>query len=265
MRNIKLEIEYDGTNYCGWQIQSCTSYIVYRISIQETLEKILSKILQEKIKVIGSGRTDAGVHALAQVANFKTDSSIALEKLQNGLNALLPEDISINKVEERSLDFHSRFSAKSKVYRYTILNLPSRSAILRNVVYFYPYSLDINLMRKQARYLLGKHDFRSFCASKSGVKDTIRTIKKISIRKICYPLSLPCRQAGAIRYPLLVIDIEANGFLYNMVRNIVGTLIEIGRGKISQGSIKKILYSRDRTLAGPTAPARGLCLVEVKY
>jgi len=260
MRNLKLVIEYDGTNYCGWQVQAhnkCKS------SIQETLEKALKRILRKKIKLIGSGRTDSGVHGRGQVANFKTDSGIAPEKLQKALNAVLPDDISVIKTEETGADFHSRFSAKSKVYRYTILNRPSRPAILRGAVHFCSYPLDLKLMRKEARVLLGRHDFKSFCASGSNTKETIRTIKRITIRKLPYNLSPITHNLN--EFPLILIDIEADGFLYNMVRNIVGTLIEIGRGRFFRGSLEKILLSGNRKLAGPTVPAKGLCLLKVRY
>jgi len=254
MRNIKLTIEYDGTNYCGWQVQSRHA----PKSIQETIEKTLSKILQEKIRLIASGRTDAGVHALAQVANFKTNSNIALDKLKRALNGNLPDDIAINKIEEVNLDFHSRFHAKSKIYRYTILNRGWPSPLLRNTVYCYPYLLDIRLMQKEAECLLGKHDFKAFCASGSSTQTTIRTIKNISISsKPCTLYPVPCT--------FITIDIEADGFLYNMVRNIVGTLIEIGRGRFPRGGVKKILRSKNRKLAGPTVPACGLCLLKVTF
>ncbi len=261
MRNIKLTIEYDGTSYCGWQVQkSHRSQVTGHKSqsIQGTIEKALRKILQEKIRLIASGRTDAGAHALAQVANFKTSSHIPLEKLQKALNALLPGDIKIVKAEEKAMDFHSRFNAKSKVYRYTILNRNYPSAFLRNTAYFYPYGLDIKLMRKASCCLLGKHDFKAFCASGSGAKNTVRIVKKIAIKRAVYA-------PYAMRYTLITIDIEADGFLYNMARNIVGTLIEAGRGRFSGGYFKKILVSKDRKLAGPTLPAHGLCLLEVKY
>ncbi|MDI6758920.1 MAG: tRNA pseudouridine(38-40) synthase TruA [Candidatus Omnitrophota bacterium] len=260
MRNIRLEIEYDGTNYCGWQIQNRhTSGAKYRWSIQEVIEKTLQKILQEKIKIIASGRTDAGVHARAQTANFKTNNNISPEKLQKALNGLLPEDISVNKVFDAPLNFHSRFSAKTKVYRYTILNRSFSQPLLRNTVYHYPYPLNIRLMQDEANALLGRHDFKAFCASNSNIKDTFRTIKKISIRKTSSCTLCPISTA------FLVIEIEADGFLYNMVRNITGTLLEIGRGKFPVGSIKKILHSANRIFAGPTAPAKGLCLLKVKY
>lgn len=262
MRNIKLVLEYDGANYCGWQIQKshkaaprmrsgqAKSQSRPAISIQESIEKVLSKILQEKIRLNASGRTDAGVHALAQVANFNTNSRIELKRLQRALNALLPDDISVIKAEDALPDFHSRFNAESKLYRYTILNRPYRSVFLKNRAYFYPYPLDLKLMQNESRVLLGKHDFSSFRASGSSAKDSIRTIKKLKITR-----------AG----DFIHIHIEAEGFLYNMVRNIVGTLIEIGRGKFAKGSLKKILQARNRRNAGPTVPACGLYLERVKY
>lgn len=263
MRNIKLEIEYEGTNYCGWQAQSIrqshkaqgtrhksqgTSH--KKKAIQEVIEDILQKILQEKIRLIASGRTDAGVHALAQVANFKTNSAISLEKLQKALNGLLPDDIVITNIEEEDLEFHSRFLPKSKIYRYTILNRRYPSAILRGTVYFYPYPLNARAMRKESRVLLGRHNFKSFQATNKLERSSIRVIKSIGITK---------------NRDLLHIEIEGSGFLHNMVRNIVGTLIEIGRGKIPPESLKKILLAKDRRFAGPTAPAKGLCLIKVKY
>ncbi len=246
MRNLKLEIEYDGTNYCGWQVQDSPR----KKSIQEVIEKILSSILQEKIRLVVSGRTDAGVHAAAQVANFTTKSGIATEKLLGALNGCLPADITIAAVEEEKPGFHSRYGAKSKVYRYTILNRRHPSALLRNTVYFYPHPLDLRLIRQEAKSLLGRHDFKSFQGSDAKKEDTVRTIKAVKVSK---------------KADLVTIDIEGDGFLYNMVRSIAGTLIDIGRGKLAAGSIKKILLLRDRRAAGPTAPAKGLCLVRVKY
>ncbi len=251
MRNIKLTIEYDGTNYRGWQVQrQAPSARRQADTIQETIEKALRKILQEKIKLVASGRTDSGVHALAQIANFKTGSNLPLEKIQKALNGLLPGDIAVSKAEEAGDSFHARFDAKSKIYRYTILNRPYRSAFLRNRVHFFSYPLDIKLMRQEAKCLIGRHDLKSFQAVDKKKRDSVRTIKSLKITK----------EEG-----MVYIDIEAQGFLYNMARNIVGTLIEIGRGKMAKGSLKKILFSRSRLVAGPTAPASGLCLLEVKY
>lgn len=251
MRNITLTLEYDGTRFAGWQTQKSRTIKSQKCpTLQETIEKVLQQILQEKVKLIASGRTDAGVHAKAQVANFKTCSKLSLSRLQEGLNALLPDDISVAAIEEAPFDFHSRFSAKSKTYRYTILYQKHRSALLKDKAYFCRYPLDIALMQKEAKCLLGEHDFKAFQASTKKVKNPLRIIKQIIITQ---------------EAPLLHIDIEANSFLYNMVRNIVGTLIEIGRGRLAPGSMKKILLSKDRKLAGPTAPACGLCLMEVKY
>lgn len=246
MRNIKLEIEYDGSAYSGWQVQPKGR----GKTIQAVIEKTLRKILQEKVKLTASGRTDAGVHARAQVANFFTRSGMKLSRLKIAVNGLLPEDIKVTSLSEEDKSFHSRFGAKSKVYRYTILNRDYSSPLLRNTVYFYPHPLNIKLMRKEARALLGRHNFSAFCASRGKEKNPVKTIKKLSIVK---------------KNDFIHINFEADGFLYNMVRNIVGTLVEIGRGALAAGSLKKILLARKRTLAGPTIPAKGLCLLEVKY
>jgi len=251
MRNLRLEIEYAGTNYCGWQVQRRQKAKGKRQkSIQEIIEKTLHRILQEKVRLIASGRTDSGVHAQGQIANFKTTSGIPLEKLQRALNGLLPQDITIKSIKQVPLDFHSRFAAKSKAYRYSILNRLYPSVFLRNRVYFYPYPLDIKIMQTEAKVLLGRHDFKAFKASGSITERTVRTIKRIKISK---------------EGDLIHVDIEADGFLYNMVRNIVGTLIEIGRARFPKGSLKRILASRNRKLAGPTAPPGGLCLLAVRY
>jgi tRNA pseudouridine38-40 synthase len=246
-RNIRLTVEYDGTDYCGWQVQTRNRS---KKSIQGVIERSLSRVLQENVRIIGSGRTDAGVHAAAQVANFQTSSGIPLKNLQLALNSLLPDDISIHKAEEASPGFHSRFDARSKIYRYTILNRPYPAALCRNTVYFYPDHLDVSLMKKEAVCLLGRHDFRSFRLTGEIEKDSVRTVKSINISS----------SKG-----LITIDIEANGFLHNMARSIAGTLIEIGRGKFPKGSLKQILLAKNRRLAGPTAPARGLTLLKVKY
>ena len=250
-RNFKLEIEYDGRHYHGWQVQNGKRTTDYgRRTIQETLEKTLQKILQEKIKLIVAGRTDAGVHALAQVANFKSLSRMPLEKLRWALNCLLPEDIKVARIKSVGLNFNSRFGAKSKLYRYIILNRKYSSALLANRVYFFHHHLNVGLMRREAKFLLGRHNFTSFQAADIRPRNPLRTIKFIKIIK---------------DKDLLYIDIQADSFLYNMVRNIAGTLLEIGRGKFSKGSMVKILRSRNRKLAGPTLPAKGLCLMKVRY
>lgn len=257
MRNIKLTIEYDGTDYCGWQIQKRGAKLKTQSkkSIQETIEKALGKILKEKIKLIGSGRTDSGVHALAQVANFKTRSEMKPLEFKAALNSNLPKDIRIKNVKEVDLNFHSRFQAKSKLYRYRILNKKVPSVFTRNYSHFVPYSLDWKTMRREAKTLVGSHNFSSFQAKSFKAKDKkernpFRTIKKLRVSK---------------EDSEILIDIESNGFLYNMVRNIVGTLIEVGRGKLREGAVKEILEKKNRKFAGPTAPAKGLCLVKVRY
>jgi len=261
MRNLKLEIEYDGTNYRGWQIQNNRRHLAsggQTKTIQETIEKVLRKVLQEKVKLIGSGRTDSGVHALSQAANFKTNSTLSLEEIQKALNSLLPADISVRKITRVASSFHARYSARSKAYRYFILNSNLPAVFLDKFSWRIPYKLDIGKMRQAARVLLGRHDFQSFCASGSSAKNTERTVKRISLKAISCKLH-------PVKGALISIDIEADGFLYNMVRNIVGTLVEIGRGKLKEDGLKKILLGQDRRLAGPTAPSKGLFLVGVKY
>ncbi|TAN59686.1 tRNA pseudouridine(38-40) synthase TruA [bacterium] len=254
MSNIKLIIEYDGTNYAGWQVQNGSQ----KRTIQEIIEKALQEILQEKVKVTASGRTDAGVHALSQPANFKTRSRLSPVKIKDALNALLPEDIAIKRVSRADEDFNSCRSAKSKLYRYLILNSRLKSAFLCRHSWRVLHPLNLKLMQSEARVLRGRQDFKAFCASGSSAKTTTRTIKKISVKSIRYQLS-------AISYPLIAIDIESDGFLYNMARNIAGTLVEIGRGRFKEGDLKKILFSRDRRQAGPKAPSRGLFLAKVRY
>ena len=254
-RNIKITVEYDGSRYAGWQVQNGHKVA----TIQEMLESALRKILHTNTKVIVSGRTDAGVHAWAQVANFKTDSAIALERFPLAINAFLPEDIAVTGIEEKSPDFHSRFSARSKVYRYLILNRPYRSALLRDFVLQYPYPLDAGLMRREARVLAGRHDFKAFCASGTRVKDTLRTISRITITR---PRS--CCLVSLAR-DIVSIEIEADGFLYTMVRSIVGTLLQVGRHTLAKGGLKRILLSKDRRMAGPAVSGQGLCLVKVRY
>jgi len=251
MRNIKIEIEYDGTNYHGWQIQQKEPDEIGREkTIQGVIERILGGILQEEIRLIGAGRTDAGVHAFGQVANFKTKSKMPMAVIQRALNALLPKDIIIVDIEEAKADFNARYNAKTKAYRYEILNRAYGSVFDRLYQHYVPYKLDVRLMSREARGLLGRYDFKSFQASDKRERNSIRNIRRISVKK---------------DGPLVIIEVEANGFLYNMVRNIVGTLIEIGRGKFPPGSMRRIKLAKDRTLAGPTAPAKGLSLVRVRY
>lgn len=257
MRNIKLTVGYEGTRYAGWQAQRKSTD--KKKTIQEAIEKVLSRILQESIKVIGSGRTDAGVHAFAQVANFKTNSALECRNIQKGLNSLLPADIRISRAEEVPAVFHSRFAAQSKLYRYNIVNGAVISPFMDRYAYWVRYPLDVSGMNCAAGYLLGRHNFRSFQAVDKKEKSAIRTLKRLDIVAGSY------KTAVGVEEQVISIDIEADGFLYRMVRNIVGTLIDVGRGKLNPGEMKKILAVKNRAYAGPCAPAKGLCLVEVRY
>jgi len=247
MRNIRLTIQYDGTNYFGWQRQPGTSR-----TIQSTVEKALTKILGEAVHLTAAGRTDSGVHAAYQVANFKTNNAMPLRKIQYGLNSLLPDDIRVLSVHLPAPDFNSRYHAREKTYQYTILNRPFTDVFCRHYVYHYGIAkLDVSRMRSAARLLVGEHDFTSFRAGGTKhSKPSSRFIKNIKIIR-----TGPC----------IVIRITGNGFLYKMVRGIAGTLIEIGRGKLPVKCIRGILKSRNRASAGPTAPACGLCLIRVRY
>lgn len=244
MQNIKLTIEYDGTRFAGWQLQSNANN-----TIQEVIEKALGKILKERVRLTPAGRTDAGVHAKGQVANFKTKSKLTPEVIQRALNGQLPKDVVIKKAESAPLNFHARYRATSKSYRYTILNNKIRSPINRHYAAFIPYQLDVKPMQEAARSLVGRHDFRSF-QTKVDNKSAVRTIKTLMIKK---------------NKGLIYIDVEGDGFLYNMVRNIVGTLVEVGRGKLNPKDISEILRKKARSSAGPCAPAEGLCLMKVRY
>jgi tRNA pseudouridine38-40 synthase len=247
MRNIRLTLQYDGTHYLGWQRQSSSP-----ATIQAIVEKILSDILQEKVHITAAGRTDTGVHARQQVANFKTHNPISLRELQHGLNALLPDDIKVASVTAVAPDFHSRFSALEKTYQYTILNRAHSDVFVRNQVYHYGIAkLNISRMRAASRLLVGRHDFTSF--KKNGTtrsKSNVRMISRISIAK---------------KGSLITIQVTGEGFLYKMVRGIVGTLIEIGRGKLQVNSVQSIIKPKNRAIAAPPAPASGLCLLRVKY
>ncbi|MFH0763790.1 MAG: tRNA pseudouridine(38-40) synthase TruA [Candidatus Omnitrophota bacterium] len=244
MRNIKLTIQYDGTRYSGWQFQKNGR------SIQETIQNAVKNITGEKVNLTGSGRTDAGVHAEAQVANFRTRSGIPLKNLQMALNSALPDDIVISKAEEAGLRFNSRHDAKSKLYRYTIVNNDFINPPLRKYAAKCFYRIDIGLMKKAAGILVGRHDFKSFQTVDGEGKYAVRAIEYIKFEK---------------SKDIVYIYIKADGFLYNMARSIVGTLIEAGRGKFTVDYVKKILEKRDRRSAGPTMPAKGLCLVRVFY
>ncbi len=245
MKRIKLTVAYDGTNYCGWQIQP------NGITIEEVLNKTISKVIGEPITIIGASRTDSGVHALGNVAVFDTNSTIPGDKMCYALNQRLPEDIVIVKSEEVDLEFHPRYCETEKTYEYHIMNTRMPIPTKRLTNYFVSFDLNIENMRKAATYLIGTHDFVSFCSTRTGVEDTVRTIYSLEIIEE--------------REHKIIIRIKGNGFLYNMVRIIAGTLVSVGRGFYKPEQVKEMLEAKCRTEAGVTAPPQGLCLVEIKY
>ncbi len=242
--NINLTIEYDGTEYNGWQVQPNGK------TIQEVLEQALEEILRKRVRLHGSGRTDAGVHAISQVANFTWAEQIDLWRLQRGLNAFTPPDIVIKKAEVVSDSFDARRDAQSRVYEYRIWNHPWPSAIHRRFSFHVYQPLELPAMQQAIRALEGGHDFSSFQGTGGDTDNPIRKIFHNSL----------IRQGD-----LLVYTVEANAFLRHMVRNIVGTMVEVGRGERTSEAFAELLKIRDRTRAGPTAPPQGLFLVEVKY
>lgn len=244
MKNIKLTIEYDGTNYCGWQRQ------LNGISVEETLEKVIIDLFKDNIKIIGCSRTDSGVHARGQVVTFKIETKIPTQKIPRAINARLPKDIVVVNAEEVSMDFHPRYSAISKEYSYGIFNRSIPPALMKGFYWHVGYELNVDNMRKAASYFIGEHDFSAFKSQGGSTTTSIREIYSLDIIK---------------DGDYLTIRIKGNGFLYNMVRIIVGTLIEVGRGKIPYDSIEHIIESKDRRLAGVTAKAHGLCLEKVYY
>lgn len=245
MRNLKLTLEYDGTHYFGFQRQP------HHPTIQEALEKALSQLLSQKVKIAGaSSRTDSGVHAEAQVVNFHTSHPCDLRTLQKGLNALLPPDIVVKDVREVPPEFHARYHAKWKTYEYRIWNHPLPSPLHAIRAHHVRHRLNLSAMRCAARILRGRHNFSSFCAAGGAAKNHVRHIRLLNIKR---------------EGPLVLVRIQANGFLYHMVRNIVGALIEVGKEELSVEELKKILKAKDRRLAPPTAPAGALTLVAVSY
>jgi tRNA pseudouridine38-40 synthase len=255
MRKIRLILQYDGTAYHGWQIQPEGD------TVQGILEKSVAKICGEHTKVMGAGRTDAGVHALGQVAAFRTRSPLPSGTMQKALNAVLPPDIRVLNAAEVDDAFQPRNHALRKSYFYLIAHRSDKSAFLRRYVWTVGHPLDPELMNTAARRLIGLRDFSSFMGSGSGIRNRVREIFSLHITPFAGIDFMTVRLAGNF----LRIRIEANGFLRHMVRNIVGTLVEIGRGRIGADSIEEILAARDRRFAGPTAPPNGLFLERVSY
>lgn len=244
MRNIKLIIEYDGKGFNGWQKQP------NKLNIQGEIERAIKEVTGEEVELNASGRTDAGVHAISQVANFKTESNIDINKIPLALNSKLKKSIIIKKAEEVDLNFHARYNAKEKKYRYIINNSLVGSAIYRDLEYNFPIKLDVEKMKHAAKYFEGEHDFKAFRSSGTSNKNSVREIYKVEIKE---------------ENERIILEFTGNGFLYNMVRIMVGTLMDVGLGKIKPESIKDIIDSKERTKAGKTAPAQGLYLVEVYY
>ena len=245
MRNIKLVLEYDGRGFNGWQKQP------NKLNIQGEIENAIFQITGEKVDLIASGRTDAGVHSLGQTANFKTNSNIPIEKMAIAINSKLKRSIRIQNAEEVEERFHSRYSVKSKRYRYTINNSEFGSAIYRDMEYHFPIKLDIDKMKKAAKYFEGEHDFKAFKASGTSSKSSVRKIYKAEVIKA--------------ENNRIYIELTGNGFLYNMVRIIAGTLVYVGTGKILPEEIPEIIEAGERIRAGKTLPPNGLCLMEVIY
>lgn len=243
MKRVKLTIAYDGTNYCGWQLQP------NGITVEEVINRELSKLLQEDIRVIGASRTDSGVHALGNVAVFDTEARIPAEKISCALNRSLPDDIVVQSSGEVPLDFHPRYCDSRKTYEYRIWNAPFPLPTNRRYTHHVHQHLDIEAMRKGAEYLVGEHDFASFCSAGAQVQTTVRTIFSIEL----------------VQVNELTLRICGNGFLYNMVRIITGTLLQVGIGAKPPEWVKEVLEAKDRNLAGPTAPAQGLTLVKIEY
>lgn len=244
MKRVMLTVAYDGTNYHGWQIQPNGE------TIEGILNRCLSVLLGEKISVIGASRTDSGVHAMGNVAVFDTESPIPAEKMSYALNQRLPEDIRIQKAEEVASDFHPRHCASRKTYEYRIYNAPFPMPVRRLYSYFTYVPLAIERMRQGAAYLVGEHDFKSFCSVQAQVESTIRQIDAVEVLQ---------------ENQEIVIRVSGRGFLYNMVRIIAGTLMEVGRGHIEPEKVDEILRAKDRQAAGPTAPACGLTLIKYEF
>jgi tRNA pseudouridine38-40 synthase len=247
-RTLKLTLAYDGTDFAGWQIQPAAR------TVQGTVQSILARITVEPVKLVGSGRTDAGVHALGQVASFETSSRHACEVLSRALNAELPDDIAVLSIEEAPAGFHARGSVLRKRYRYVIHDSGVCDVFARRFCWQLPYALDERAMQRASRLLLGRHDFSSFETAGSERESSVRTVFAVDVSR---PL--------ADRPFEVHVEIEADGFLYNMVRAITGTLVQVGRGVRGEQWVGEALDARNRSAAGPTAPAQGLFLLWVRY
>lgn len=245
MRNIRMLIQYEGTRYLGWQRQEASDS-----TIQGKLEKLLSQMCQEPIEVQGSGRTDAGVHAKGQVANFHTSCDLSTDEMLAYCNRYLPEDIAVIDIAEAPERFHSRLNAREKCYCYQVINSGIPDVFLRRYAVLTAEKLDVDAMRRAAAYFCGEHDFKGFTSNRRMKKSSVRRIEELSITK---------------EGDLLRFTFRGDGFLYHMIRIIMGTLLEVGSGKRRPESMEALIQSGKRELAGPLAPAKGLTLMEVKY
>ena len=244
MKRVKIVVAYDGTNYCGWQVQP------NGLSVQEVLEKHLSDLLGEEIRITGASRTDAGVHALGNVAAFNTSARMAADRISFAMNTRLPADIRIQESAEVPMEFHPRFANTVKTYEYRIFNRKFPDPTKRLYSFFYHYPLDVEKMQEAADYLVGEHDFKSFCAVNAQSKTSVRTIYACTVTK---------------KEDIITIRVTGSGFLYNMVRIIAGTLIKVGAGEAVPQDMPVILDACNRSMAGPTAPAHGLTMIGLEY
>ena len=244
MRRIKLVVAYDGTEYCGFQVQNNGP------TIEGELNKVLSELFKEDIRVIGASRTDSGVHAYCNVAVFDTEARMPAEKMVYAINQRLPEDIRVQESSEVAADFHPRHTDSRKTYEYRIYNAAVQNPMKRRYALWNYYKLDVEKMKEAAAYLVGEHDFKSFCSADTQVESTVRTVYEVSVT-----------QSGED----IVISVSGNGFLYNMVRIIAGTLLEVGKGRIEPNEMPRILEAKNRQASGPTAPPHGLTLVKYEF
>ena len=253
MRKIKAVVQYDGSGFSGYELQPG------KRAVRSEIEAALQKLFQEKTKLVSASRTDAGVHALGQVVNFSIKNNIQPSKIAPALNSVLPEDIRIIAAEVVGPEFNARYAAKKKEYEYLICNGPNCPPHLRRIVWLVKPPLDLGAMKQAAKLLVGRHDFASFCAAHSDDTDFVRTIHSFVISHS----SLVIWSGSS--FPVIRLRVVGNGFLYKMVRNMVGTLVEVGLGKIKAADVKNILKAKDRKLAGRTAPAQGLSLVKISF
>jgi len=261
MRNIKLTLEFDGTDFQGWQSQAQGER-----TVQDVLAACIEKLVGHEVKVMGSGRTDSGVHAMGLVAAFETGSAHDTDTIRRALNAMLPHDVRVIRVEEAEEGFHPVRDAVSKRYVYHIACMQKLSPFIRRYAWLVPHELDLEAMRSAAEALVGTHDFRAFMAAGSDVKSTVRTISRIDIADSASVEFMGMRLGGMTPEDRFIsVSVEGDGFLKQMVRNIVGTLVEVGRGRLGRADVESVIASRNRDNAGPTAPACGLFMHSVRH